>query len=303
MEQNELINRLLNSDALNSLKIESQVYNILLKLKWNPEQSPYFLDITSNKFRELDIKARKYFKKEDYSCDVNILIECKSLKNYHIIANNEANSNSDFELVWTGSYIFQNVNKLDNLLYKYDFNTEECTYIKENLENYCIVNGVYRWLDYFIKPFNISTFNAYRETNINNTKDIDNSVIWKCIQSLQGAMTAHEDLLLDRIENEIIEAKNQNVSNFKKIDDLIKRLCLSSNHIFFIHPVIVVESKLWEFTNKGELKELKYFRLNIQKFFEEEFWVDIVNFDHISEYLNKSKEYISFHSRRRFKTF
>ncbi|MBW8524513.1 hypothetical protein K0U91_09160 [Chryseobacterium chendengshani] len=272
-------------------------------LKWHPEQSPYFLDVSSNKLRELDVKARKYFKKGNYSCDVDILVECKSLKNYHIIANNEASPRSNFELVWTGSYIFQSVNKLDNLLYKHNLNTEECTYIKEKLEECCIVNGVYKWLDYMITPFEIPTFNAYRETNINNTKDIDNSVIWKCIQSLQGAMTAHEDLLLDRIEHEIIEAKNQNSSNLKKIDDLVYRLCSTSDHIFFIHPIIVVESKLWEFTNKGDLKELKYFRLNIQMFFDAEFWVDIVNFDHVSEYLNKTKKYTSFHNRRRFITF
>lgn len=303
MEQNDLVTKLLNSDALNSLKIESKVYNELYKLKWETKQSPYFLDSSSNKLRELDIKARKHFRKEIYSCDVNILIECKSLKNYHIIANNQASSKSNFSPIWTGNYIYGTNNKLDNLLYKHNFTTEECTYIKEKLEEYCVVDELYRWLEYRILPYQIPTFNAYRETNINNTKDFENSVIWKCIQGLQSAMIAHEDLLLNRIEYDIKEAKNQNNSNLKKIDNLIQLLYQNSNHLFFIHPVIVVESKLWEFTFKGALNELKFFRLNIQQFFEDEFWVDIVNFEHLSEYFENLKKYTSFHNRRKFVTF
>lgn len=300
---NDIKNKLLKSSSLKSLIIESKVYNQLDKLSWQTEQSPFFIDSSSKKMRELDVKARKHFTKDSYSCDVDILVECKSLRNYHIIANSPTQDNGHFDFIWPGNYIYNKVNKLDKLLFKYNFNTEESIYIKEKLEEYCIPNSTYRWLDYKLSPFKIPTFNTYRETNINTTKDIDNSVIWKCVLSLQSAILAHEELLLTNIEDSILESIHQDTSKLKKIEKIIESLKDRSNHLYFIHPVIVVESKLWEFTKKGELKELKYFRFNIQKFFEGSLWVDIVNFEHIEEYLKKSKIYISFHKKRKFEVY
>lgn len=64
-------------------------------------------------------------------------------------------------------------------------------------------------------------------------------------------------------------------------------LCERSNHVNFIHPVIVVESKLWEYTQYGDLKHLKYFRLNVQRLYIDEIWIDIVDYEYLSEYLKK----------------
>lgn len=292
--------RLLNSDSVKSLLIESTVYNELKNLEWQTEHSPFYTDPSTKKLRELDVKARKYFQKEDYSCDVDILVECKSLNNYHIIANNPSTWGSDFDFIWAGNYADKNVNKIDEILFKNNFNTEEIVFIKEKLEAYCIPSKTYRWLKYKLNPFQIPTFNTYRETNVNTTKDIDNSVIWKCILSLQGAISAHEELLLEHIEYSITEIIHQDKSRLKKIEDIIHSLIDRSNHIYFVHPIIVIESKLWEFTDGYNLRELKYFRLNIQRFFESELWVDVVNFDHIQEYIKKTKKYISFHKRRKF---
>lgn len=299
----DIKNKLLKSSSLRSLIIESKVYNELDKLSWQTEQSPFFIDSNSKKMRELDVKARKYFTKDSYSCDVDMLVECKSLKNYHIIANSPSLDNGDFDFIWLGNYTYNKVNKLDELLFKYGFNTEENVYIKEKLEEYCVPDSTYRWLDYKLEPFKIPTFNSYRETNVNTTKDIDNSVIWKCILSLQSAILAHEELLLTNIECIILESIHLNISKLKKIDNIIESLKEISNHMYFIHPVIVVESKLWEFTKKNDLKELKYFRFNIQKFFEDSLWVDIVNFEHVDEYLKKTKEYISFHKKRKIEIY
>lgn len=301
-DPNNIKQKLLNSDSVKSLIIESSVFRELNKLNWQTEHSPYFTDVNSKKLRELDIKARRYFSKEAYSCDVDILVECKSLNNYHIIANNSSLDQNYFEPIWMGNYTNKDSNKLSEILFKYNFTTEEIVYIKEKLENYCVPKTTYRWINYRPTPFEIATFNTYRETNVNTTKDIDNSVVWKCLLSLQSAIEAHEELFLSNIRYSITEIIHQDISRLKKIERLIEDLINGSNHLYFIHPIIVVESKLWELTDENELKELKYFRLNIQKFFEDGYWVDIVNFDYLQEYLKKTKEYISFHKKRKFKT-
>lgn len=300
-DQNEIKNKLLNSDCLKSLIIESKVYKEFNNLSWQTEHSPYFVDPTSKKLRELDIKARKFFHKDDYSCDVDILVECKSLSNYHIIANNSFPHKSEFDFIWPGNYIDKELNKLDEILFKYNFSTEEISYVKEKLEEYCVPETTYRWINYRLIPFDIPTFNTYRETNVSTFKDIDNSVVWKCILSLQSAIAAHVELLASNIEYIITEVIHRDIVRLKKIEYIIAGLIDSSNHLYFIHPVIIVESKLWELTDSDELEELKYFRLNIQKFFEEGFWIDIVNFEHLQEYIKKSNKYISFHKRKKFK--
>lgn len=296
----EIKKKLLSSDSIKSLIIESTVFNFFEKQSWQTEHSPYFLDSNSKKLRELDVKARKYFKKDGYSSDVDILIECKSLNRYHIIANNKSTPKNDFDFIWMGNYVDNDFNRLDELLLKYNFTSEEIIYIKQKLYEYCVPNNTFKWLDYKLQPFEIPTFNAYRETNINTTKDIDNSVIWKCIMSLQSAINAHEELLLLNIDYCINENIHHEFSRIKKIELLIKDLINRSNHIYFIHPVIIVESKLWEFKDNKDLEELKYFRLNIQHFFTDGFWVDVVNFEHVEEYLEKSKNYIEFHKKLKF---
>jgi len=67
----------------------------------------------------------------------------------------------------------------------------------------------------------------------------------------------------------------------------------------FVHPLLVVESSLWQVTKSG-LKKLKYFRLIFQKLFEEEIWIDIVNKDYLEEFLKKTKQYDSFLTKKGF---
>lgn len=293
--------KLIDSDSIKSLILEKKVFNVLDNLNWETEQSPFYVDPSTNKMRELDIKARKYFKKDDYSCDIDILVECKNLKNYHIIANNVYNDRNFFDFLWLGNYTYKQENTLDQLLFKHGLKTREVNSLKEKLEDYCVVDHSYRWMDYKFQPFEIPTFNTYRETNINSTKNIDNSVIWKCINSLQSVIDAHKELLLDGLEFSIIEAINDKISKIRTLEIIEKALKNKSNHIYFFHPVIVVESKLWELNSNNTLEELKYFRFNIQRFFENSTWVDIVNANYIEEYFQKSLNYISFHKKRNFK--
>lgn len=299
----DIKSKLLSSDSINSLIIESTVFKSFEKKGWQTEHSPYFLDHNTKKTRELDIKARKFFKNGDYSCDVNLIVECKNLKNYHIIANNKSSQMTSFDFIWMGTYLTNEFNKFDELLIKHNFSIDEAIYIKGKLQDYCVVDSYYKWNDYNISPFDIPKYNSYRETNINTVKDIDNSVIWKCIMGLQSAIDAYEQLLLTNIEYCINENVNREYSRFKKVELLIKDLIFQSNHIYYIHPIIVVKSDLWEFSDDQSLNELKFFRLNIQHFFTTGFWVDIVNFDHLEEYLQKSNKYINFHKNLKFQTY
>lgn len=61
--KNTLADRLFNSPAVSSLNLETEVYDAFKKLDWNTYHSPYFIDSETNKFREIDVTARKLEKR------------------------------------------------------------------------------------------------------------------------------------------------------------------------------------------------------------------------------------------------
>lgn len=302
MEKDDFKIKILESPSLRSLVMESKVYNELIQLGWQTSHSPYFVDTASGKLRELDIKARKHYQNDKFSCDIDVLIECKSLSGYNIVAGNEFSHPSGFDMIWTGNYTDKEYNNLDELLIKFNITTEEINYIKEKLWAYCYPDNFFRWYNYRPSPFLIPNYNTYREMNFSNVKDNDNSVIWKAILSLQSAIAAHENLLLENIRYSITEIVHQSTSRINKIEQIVEEIILRSDIIYFTHPVIVVESNLWALTEKTDLVKLKYFRLNIQKMFEDGLWVDIVQADHFKEYFKNLNKYNTFFKRRKFKS-
>ena len=97
----DLKRKLLDSSAIKSLQQELDIYERFKNLGWQVEHSPYYIDTETEKFREVDIKARKYWAKLDsdkFSFGINFIIECKSLSNYQIVLCNE----QDMEL---GKYL------------------------------------------------------------------------------------------------------------------------------------------------------------------------------------------------------
>ncbi len=270
--------------------------------------SPYYIDSDSKKIREIDVKGRGFFSSKEfkYHCDVDFIVECKSLKNYHIIANNRAGyyDTTSFDFIWLGNYADIERKELEILLFKFNYTFDEVKNIKQKLEQYCFPQHMYRYRDLILKPYDIPTFNTFRETNTTNDKNIDNSVIWKCFQSIQSCTNAHEDLLFKNIEYQLTEIEHDNYNNRQeKIDYLVETLISMSNHVYFIHPIIIVESNLYELNESHELNEIKYFRLRMQKLFENELWVDIVNFKYLDDYFNNTTEYFDFFENNNFNKY
>jgi hypothetical protein len=305
-ETTELNKILFNSPGVNSLNLESQVYESFKKQGWRTQHSPYYIDQETKKYREIDVTARKYWTTDhqtNLSCDVNFLIECKTLKDFHIVVSNTREHSWAIDLYkcWIGETKYDNYSKVIELLKRNEVNEERIRSILRDLNLFCFPNYTYRFRDSEIDPFNIPVFNSYRETNIGSTKELDNSVVWKSFQSLHSCIQAYESMVWDGIESPLFDIENDHLLGEEARSEKLKSmLILKASHIRYIQPIIVVESNLWEL-KKGGLKKLKYLRLLFQRLFQDGTWIDIVNKQYLQEYINKSKKYDLFLSSKNFR--
>lgn len=307
MTENEiqLKEKLLKSSAVNSMTIERKVFDSLITKKWDVTHSPYFIDSESKKNRELDICASKFWinKKEDFTCRIYLLIECKSLKGYHIIVDNKRSNTNYYELkdFWIGNDNIYHYKKLRKIMRKNNINKKSINSIIQQLDKYCCPSSTYRNADFIFDACEIPAFNVFRETNISNTKDIDNSVIWKCQQSLTSCIESFDKGLWKEIEYSINEIQNNLLYEKGDLEnELTESLIIEAKHKKITHPIIIIESNLWEL--KGDrLEKINYFRLCFQQINDTELWIDVVHIDFIDEYFDKLEYYDEFLISKEFK--
>lgn len=298
--------RLLNSSAIGSLNQELNIYNKFEKLGWSVSHSPYYSDSNTGKFREVDVSARKYWKidNEDFSFGLNFIIECKSINNYQIVVCNEQKpeKGSYIENNWIGDDWSNHYSKTIKLLEKHNIKPQDIQDTVKLFHKHLFPDGLIRYIDYRLESFEIPVYCSFRETNIGTTKEMENSVVWKAFQSLFSYINSHKVDAWKDIDFDLYDIDNEElISTYEgRLEALKEALILHSNHIELIHPVLVVESKLWEL-KENNLEELKYCRLLFQDISGFDTWIDIVNYNSLDEYLTNSKKYDEFYTEKGFK--
>ncbi len=293
-----------NCEAFKSLQLESQIKIELNNRDWECLRSPYFQDRESKKYREIDILARRYYitriNNIDWSFILKLIVESKSLSGYHIIFdgletkwNNENNYN-----IWMGSDNYHQNIRLSSMLQKINLSDREKKGIIDFFDHRCFYEDMQTCHKYIPQPFQeINRYTTFRETKINTTKELDNSVLWKTFQSLQSSCKGCEDARWDFIEDELFLRLKEIVDNNKdllsSLDDSVGSL--ATIHIS-LHKIAVVDANLWESQN-GKIKELKYGRLVQSELSGGSMnWIDVVNCNHLKEYVDKiSDHYQSFY--------
>lgn len=292
----ELANALLNSNAFNSLSIEGEVFEIVSKYFPRASQSPYFTDVDTGKLREIDIVAKVRYgdtKKKRSYCSVYFIIECKSNKNFNIIA-----SGRDLILdqyipdcaIWAGEDVNNRFEKSRKLLARFFLDND---YINECLQVLTDIfyrkDGSRRTLGAEPRIFSdIFSYPSFRETNIKDEKDIDNSVLWRAFQSLSSAQESFRQAVWTTYEEAILTFGEHKVNNKLymlelDLEDTLGHLACS---IDIIQKIVVIDSPLWKRTNNNTIEPVKYFRLLRQKIGMDHMdFVDVINRQYFSEYM------------------
>lgn len=292
----ELAKALLNSNAFNSLSVEGEVFEIASKYFPRASQSPYFTDIDTGKLREIDIVAQARYgntKKNKLYCSVYFIIECKSNKNFNIIASGQDPDSNRYVMdcvIWAGADVNNRFEKTRKLLASFFLDNDyinDCLQVLTNI--FYRKDGTRKTLAAEPEIFsNISSYPSFRETNIKDEKDIENSVLWRAFQSLSSAQEAFKQDVSEAYEKAILNFGEYKVNNklYKlelSLDDTLGYLASS---IDIIQKIVVIDSPLWKRTNNNIIEPIKYFRLLRQKigmgYMD---FVDVVNRKYFSEYM------------------
>jgi len=90
MQPETIETKLQRSDALRSLTMEKEVVRRLRRLGWECVHSCYFKDLETTKLREIDVVAQRDWTKKlqggSQVARVNLVIECKSVRGYHLLS-------------------------------------------------------------------------------------------------------------------------------------------------------------------------------------------------------------------------
>ena|ERR1700730_2002403 len=92
------------SDAAFSLTLESTLAYAIRRKEWSVRHSWYYEDVVSKKTREIDIAARYYRRYRNLGRTNNIVVECKSIRDPHILFSSPpAHHHRELPYWWIGT--------------------------------------------------------------------------------------------------------------------------------------------------------------------------------------------------------
>lgn len=299
----EIEDKIYKSESFSSLLFEKKVEQLCLKNKWAVTHSAYYSDPTTNKLREIDVVARQAWKKKQkgISIDNFLVIECKSNPNYSVLLT-ESFSKSPIYVrgnsFWLGDEQYNRYARLRNILINEQIPINEIETIIKELELLTFPNEISLLRNYYPKLNKIVEYNSFKETNTQQTRDAETSVVWKASQSLNSCIEGFFKTRWEVIESNIITG-----IDFSKKTNIVESVMDSVNffiqHLVLIHPLLVIDSSLLTIKNNKPVK-IKHGRLvKLNMYGHCESWIDIVNSEFVEEYINSLNIFYSSFFRKR----
>lgn len=298
----ELIDKLLGSEAVITSKMEADVCKKCLDNNWTALQGIYYKDLTHSKFRELDVSAIQKWKSTSIDnglVNINILVEVKTMSGYHLIFDNldskpSLHFQSNGYCDWVGYSINEQKRKIYDILDIHGVNKALHPEIVDKLSDEAYPDGSVRIRGLIINPSK-SDFNAgsFRETNIGSEKELENSVLWKASQSLWSSIESFkhdkfENFLAD-FDTDVLLARQEDSDSW-----YTESMKMHSSSASLYHPVIVTGAKLWSINGSSDkLESIGSTRLYIRDNHGHVIrWFDIVNMDFFDTWIkDATKQY------------
>ncbi|HUW29208.1 MAG TPA: hypothetical protein VMV97_11430 [Sulfuriferula sp.] len=292
--------KLLDSDSNQSFATEEVVASTLEKLGWNSVQGAIYLDPKELKAREIDILAHRVWRtkaKAEQDATVVLAVECKTMRGFHILVNDVPRRDLNFQNSglshWLGYSIHDDRDRLIDILHKHQYSVSEISKILQKVSRICYPKDIARVNRLIVKPAPVhSNFTAFRETNIGDEKNLESSVFWRailtldsCTNSLKRSLTDGllDDLKVDATALEQDDEEKMSVFSWPA-DEYSRRLSL-------YHPIVVTDAKLW-CSSHGKLVELEAARyVRTDGFHGVDKWFDVVQREHFSEYATRLATY------------
>lgn len=306
-EEQSLEERLASSQGVRSLQTEQRVIALLRELRWRVDHGSFYTDPTTGKLREMDVVGRRNWHREvrgrHHRVCLNLFCEVKTLRDFHVVFAPlaEGTQYESAQREWIGYHSKRLARALDEA----GLEETQIGRILKHFEHACYtreeaVRVRRMMIDPPAPPF---TSSAFRETNIGSDKELDNSALWRAIQSLLGCVESARRRFLDRAFKAVgflVDLAHHIKSNAEKVitDSFNDRSCeLSPGNLDLYHPVVFIEARLWS-SLRTQVSEIEWCRFHLLGTEWPEIWCDVVNLKAAHKYLSHITQFYSAAIRR-----
>ncbi len=292
----DLVTRLKNSTAMQSLTMEQSVAKRLRKLKWDVVHSCYYVDPKESKLREIDVTGKQVWShqinKDDCSTlRLHTVIECKSAKGFHILFACESRGHTgSIHAQWLGARDSAHRIRLADTLSSLELNRTQINTIINHYNKLA-----YEDENLPTTKLHINTLppkfhaSAFRETNIGSDKELEASVLWKAGLTLSSVVESFNEEFLFGVMDDIKLASDMTLlyGDGNVVPAIIDELNLRGDLINLYHPIVVIDCALWS-VKDSKPKPIQWCRLkqsNLDDF--SDWWFDVVSYDYFDQYITE----------------
>lgn len=300
MSKENLSDKLKQSEAYSSLRMERDIANITANIGWKVDSGVFYPDVTENKPREIDMVAsqmwRRRVKVGEQILRLSLLVECKSLKGWNIIIlpRKKPDSYVSVHMQWIGHDVGLSGNQVKNRLagLGYESNKAKGLFLEMYKNAYPTDFAKIKGLQISPMqcPFHSS---AFRETNVKGDKDLDSSVLWRANRQLLSAVSSLKVKSRDCDLGWIFDGHEYEKDVKKSEEMMLEMFDGRSNMVDIWHPIVVLDAAIWRMC-KNQLRRCEWFRFGeIEVSADDSWWCDVVEKAAYKKYLfNLTKSYV-----------
>jgi hypothetical protein len=304
-DQRPIAEKLRDAPGIRSLDIEQEVARALRRKKWDVRTGVYYKDPLEDKYREFDVLASLSWKQRKRSgkrgpdgaagaglptAMLNVLAECKSLTDWHIVFGEPCLPGVNRLSTWPGHELESAKWGIVEQIRGYQRTAGEPLDIARKLAEAMFPKERSRTWRVTIDPPHLSTYSSsFRETKPGADRELDSSVLWKAFRELRAAFESYRLASLELARDHILGAAD--AARFYDEDPVASAVSAAediTNDASFFHPVVVLDARLWRYRG-GRMTEIPYARL-IQMEGRRggaEWWADVVHRRNLDAYVDE----------------
>lgn len=280
--------KLSKSAAVRALQAEGEVAQLLRRLGWTTSHGVYYDDPLTSKRREVDVVATQEWvgpHPDFHRVRLKLIVECKSMSGFHLVVR-EYPALTPCELAqwWIGddSVVLDVVQGLSS------YGLAEIQ--AAQLLRYCRGKALRLRAELLAPPLPPNTImlgQTFKETNIGTDKDLDNSVLWRAIQTL---LSAGEAFGRDSVDAALMDLRPAFVADHVESSQTLPTVTRVFDELLrtreALHFVVVAEASIWR-SRHDELEPAQFCRLELSnKAHDRMAWLDVVSRSHVTNFLS-----------------
>jgi hypothetical protein len=297
-EEDSLRELLTKSESFNSLRQEQEIHETFANIGWRSVHGAYYKDLQTGKTREIDVIAMQVWERRLRNSEqiirVKVLVEAKSMKGFHLIFSDSRGigySGAEHCLWFGYDEILQR--RLKDELLEHGLAADQVSAGVKKFSEIAFPRDTALVSRLLIEPSPAThSSSAFRETNIANAKELDNSVLWRAGQSLFSAVASLKEEVrhyhVEWIPVAIEYAREHDIHPVAEIGLGLKR---HLNMVDIFHAVVVVDAQLWMQKSFG-IERVPWCRfMQPDALGTPQWWFDVVDYESFSTFSRELTAY------------